>query len=31
MDLFCKSCGELIAKKTGSRANILGKIINAID
>jgi small subunit ribosomal protein S27e len=31
MDLFCKSCGELIAKKTGARANILGKIINTID
>jgi len=31
MDLFCKSCGELIAKKTGARANILGKIVNAID
>ena len=30
-DLFCKSCGELIAKKTGARANILGKIVNAID
>ena len=31
MDLFCKSCGELIAKKTGARANILGKIINTVD
>ena len=31
MDLFCKSCDELIAKKTGARANILGKIINTID
>jgi small subunit ribosomal protein S27e len=31
MDLFCKSCGESIAKKTGSRANILGKIINTLD
>jgi small subunit ribosomal protein S27e len=31
MDIFCKSCGELIAKKTGSRANVLGKIISTLD
>jgi small subunit ribosomal protein S27e len=31
MDLFCKSCGESIAKKTGARANILAKIINTLD
>jgi small subunit ribosomal protein S27e len=31
MDVFCNSCGEPIAKKTGARANILGKIINTLD
>jgi small subunit ribosomal protein S27e len=31
MDLFCKSCGELIAKRTGSRASILGKHISVLD
>ena len=30
-DILCKSCGQLIAKKGGSRANILGKVLNTFD
>lgn len=30
-DIYCKSCGQLIAKKTGGRANILGKVLNTLD
>ncbi|HZC20812.1 MAG TPA: 30S ribosomal protein S27e [Nitrososphaeraceae archaeon] len=30
-DIYCKSCGQLIANKSGSRANILGKILNSLD
>jgi small subunit ribosomal protein S27e len=30
-DIHCKSCGEIIAKKTGSKANIIGKILDTFD
>jgi small subunit ribosomal protein S27e len=30
-DIHCKSCGQLLAKKGGSRANILGKVLNTFD
>ncbi len=30
-DINCESCHELIAKKTGARANILGKVLNTLD
>jgi small subunit ribosomal protein S27e len=30
-DIHCKSCGQLIAKKGGSKANILGKVLNTFD
>jgi small subunit ribosomal protein S27e len=31
MDISCKSCGQLIAKKTGSKASIIGKFVEAFD
>jgi small subunit ribosomal protein S27e len=30
-DIYCKSCGQLIAKKTGGKAKILGKVLNILD
>ncbi len=30
-NINCKSCGELLAEKTGSKANILGKVLEALD
>jgi small subunit ribosomal protein S27e len=30
-DINCSSCGELLAKKTGSKANILGKVLIVLD
>jgi small subunit ribosomal protein S27e len=30
-DIYCKSCGQLIAKKTGGKARILGKVLNILD
>jgi small subunit ribosomal protein S27e len=30
-DIHCKSCGQLIAKKTGGKAKILGKVLNILD
>ena len=30
-DIYCKSCGQLIAEKTGSKANILGEVLNTLD
>lgn len=30
-DIHCKSCGQLIAEKTGAKANILGKVLNTLD
>jgi small subunit ribosomal protein S27e len=31
MDITCKSCGQIIAKKTGSKASIIGKFVEAFD
>jgi small subunit ribosomal protein S27e len=31
MDIECKACGQLIAKKTGAKANILGKVLSILD
>ncbi|MDQ3847661.1 MAG: 30S ribosomal protein S27e [Thermoproteota archaeon] len=31
MDINCKSCGELLAERSGSKANIVGKILEALD
>jgi ribosomal protein S27E len=30
-DINCSSCGEIVAKKTGSKAHILGKTLNILD
>jgi len=30
-DINCKSCGQLLAKKAGAKANILGKVLNILD
>lgn len=30
-NINCKSCGELLAEKSGSLANILGKTLVALD
>jgi small subunit ribosomal protein S27e len=30
-DIVCKSCGEMLAQKSGSKALILGKILSALD
>ncbi|HEY7734591.1 MAG TPA: 30S ribosomal protein S27e [Nitrososphaera sp.] len=30
-DISCKSCGELLAERSGSKAAILGKILGALD
>lgn len=30
-DISCKSCGELLAEKSGSKAEILGKVLGALD
>jgi small subunit ribosomal protein S27e len=30
-DIYCKSCGQLIAEKTGGKAKILGKVLNILD
>jgi small subunit ribosomal protein S27e len=27
----CKSCGELLAERAGSRANIIGKVLEVLD
>jgi small subunit ribosomal protein S27e len=29
--MTCKSCGELLAERTGSKANIFGKILEVLD
>jgi small subunit ribosomal protein S27e len=31
MDINCKSCGEAIAKKTGSKASVLAKVVEVFD
>jgi small subunit ribosomal protein S27e len=30
-NINCKSCGELLAEKSGSLANIFGKTLSALD
>jgi small subunit ribosomal protein S27e len=30
-EIYCKNCGQLIAKTAGSRAKILGKVLNTLD
>ena len=30
-DVSCKSCGELLAERSGSKAAILGKVLGALD
>ena len=30
-DIACKSCGEILAEKSGSKAAILGKVLSALD
>ena len=30
-DISCKSCGELLAEKSGSQAIISGKVLGALD
>jgi len=30
-DVNCKSCGEPIAQKSGSKASILGKVVDTLD
>ncbi|MCI0562199.1 MAG: 30S ribosomal protein S27e, partial [Nitrososphaera sp.] len=30
-DINCKSCGELLAERSGSNATILAKILGALD
>ena len=30
-DLYCKSCNELLAQRSGGRAKILGEIISNLD
>jgi small subunit ribosomal protein S27e len=31
IDISCKSCGQIMAKKTGSKASIVGKIVEVLD
>jgi small subunit ribosomal protein S27e len=30
-DMNCKSCGELLAERSGSKARIFGKVLEALD
>lgn len=30
-NITCKSCGELLAERSGSKAAILGKVLSALD
>jgi small subunit ribosomal protein S27e len=30
-DVNCKSCGEPVAQKSGSKASILGKVVDTLD
>ncbi|HEX2472418.1 MAG TPA: 30S ribosomal protein S27e [Nitrososphaera sp.] len=30
-NISCKSCGELLAERSGSKAHILGKVLEALD
>jgi len=31
INISCKSCGELLAEPSGSKANIIGKVLEALD
>ena len=31
MDINCKACGEMVAKKTGGKAIVMGKILSVLD
>lgn len=30
-DVYCKKCGAMLVKRIGSKADILGKVINNLD
>jgi small subunit ribosomal protein S27e len=30
-NISCKSCGELLAERSGSKANIIGKVLEVLD
>ncbi|HEX2472020.1 MAG TPA: TFIIB-type zinc ribbon-containing protein, partial [Nitrososphaera sp.] len=30
-NISCKSCGELLAERSGSKANIVGKVLEVLD
>ncbi len=30
-DIECKACGELVAKRTGGKANVVGKVLSVLD
>jgi len=30
-DISCKSCGELLVEKSGSKAKVFGKVLGALD
>ena len=30
-NIACKSCGEVLAERSGSKATILGKVLGALD
>ena len=30
-DIECKACGQLVAKKTGGKAKIMGKVLSVLD
>ena len=30
-DVYCKKCGAMLVKKTGSKAEILGKVMSDLD
>jgi small subunit ribosomal protein S27e len=31
VNISCKSCGELLAESSGSKAHIIGKVLEALD
>jgi small subunit ribosomal protein S27e len=31
VDIYCKKCGAMLVKRTGSKAEILGKVIGNLD
>lgn len=30
-DIECKACGQLVTKKTGGKAKIMGKVLSVLD